>query len=73
MPQQRSRLTPEKVAAMRAAQARIAPYLRPDIAQAIWITRLNGDYDPPAGKYAVPALGVYPHDEQPGFAASPVP
>lgn len=70
MPRQRTRPI---VATMRAAQARIAPMLPPDIARAIWIARLNGDYDPIAGKYAIPSLGLYPRDEQPGFPSSHTP
>ena len=64
MPTTPNRLTPEKIAAMRAAQARIAPYLPSDMARAIWIARLNGDWDPGTDKNAIPALGFYPRDTQ---------
>jgi len=73
MPTASNSLTPERLAAMKAAQGRIAPFLPPDMARAIWIARLNGDYDPPAGKYAIPALGLYPRDEQPGFPGGHTP
>jgi hypothetical protein len=73
MPETRNRLTRESIAAMRAAHARIAPFLPPDIAQAIWIARLSGHYDPAAGKTAIPALGLYPPDEQPGFSGGRMP
>jgi len=39
----RNRLTPETIAAMRAAQARVAPHLPPLMAQGLWIARINGD------------------------------
>jgi hypothetical protein len=73
MREQRSPITPEKLAAMIAAQARIAPLLPPDTARAIWIARLSGHYDPPVGKYAVPALALYPRDEQPAFRHTRMP
>ena len=73
MPTTPNRLTPEKIAAMRAAQARVAPHLPPLMAQGLWIARLNGDYDPPNGKYSVPAWGVYQPDGQSEYSDGRMP
>jgi hypothetical protein len=51
-------LTQDAIRAHRAAQDRIAPFLPPEMAQAMWIARLSEHYDPAAGKFAIPALGV---------------
>ena len=66
-------LTQDAIRAHRAAQDRIAPYLPPPVAQAIWTARLSGHYDPAAGKYAIPALGLFPRDEQHGLSDRQMP
>ena len=66
-------LTQDAIRAHRAAQDRIAPFLPPNINQAMLTARLSGHYDPAAGKYSIPALGVWSRDEQRGLTDGQMP
>jgi len=66
-------LTQDAIRAHRAAQDRIAPFLPPNINQAMLTARLSGHYDPAAGKYSIPALGVWSGDEQRGLTDGQMP
>lgn len=66
-------LTQDAIQKHKEATARLAPHLPPDILGQMYVARLNGDYDPAAGKYAIPGLGIYPRDTQSRFPGDGMP